>query len=148
MLRRSYLRGLIAVVIQALVNLPSPASPALFGTICDRTIYGIPDYRACQELLFGTAAARSGGIFNIDDFEHGFLLPFFGRRSQFTDWQWRHRVTLPLVWRTRRSAFFLSYDITDLRNTFAGKVMVKIGCRRVQCGLVSQHQSGRRIFHR
>lgn len=97
---------IVTAVLLVLINLPSTASAALFGTTCDRTTYGLPEPRACDLLLFGDAAFRSGGIFDIDSLDHGFLLPFFGHRSQFTDWQWRHRVTLPQVWRTRRLPSF------------------------------------------
>lgn len=97
MMRRSHLR-LLTVVFQALTVLRSLASAARFGTTCSRTVYGLPDYGACQTVLFGGEGSGSGGISNIDSYEHGFLLPFFGHRTQFTDWQWRHRITLPRVW--------------------------------------------------
>lgn len=106
MVRRSYL-STITLVSYALTNIASPVSAAEFGTTCDRTTYGLPNYQACRALLLGGAGVTSrDGIFHIDSFEHGFLLPYFGHRSQFTDWQWRHRVTLPQVWRNRKFAVF------------------------------------------
>ncbi|CAF9939404.1 hypothetical protein IMSHALPRED_001329 [Imshaugia aleurites] len=63
---------------------------------CDHAIYGIPKYSACVNLLYGHR--HKTGIFNIDDDQHGFFLPYFGDKAQFTVDQWRHRVTLPEVW--------------------------------------------------
>ena len=92
------------LVVSAFTSFPTIASAARFGTICNRTIYGLPDYQACYDLLFG-----NHGIFSIDGKEHGFLLPYFGSRSEFTDWQWRQRIGLPEVWRNRRSAPSFAY---------------------------------------
>ena len=87
----------LAHVLSTLVTLATVASAARFGIICDRAIYGFPDYASCQSLL-----SSSGGISTMDANEHGFLLPYFGHRDQFTDWQWRQRVELPYVWRSRK----------------------------------------------
>ena len=89
--------GTLAHVLSALITLATIVSAGRFGTVCNRTIYGFPDYAYCHALLSG-----SGGISTIDSNDHGFLLPYFGHRDQFTDWQWRQRVELPHVWRNRR----------------------------------------------
>ena len=65
---------------------------------CDRAIYGQPDYTSCMSVLYGRGARRGASIYNIDNDEHGFLLPYFGGDGQFTVDQWRHRVYLPMVW--------------------------------------------------
>lgn len=70
---------------------------------CDHAIYGIPKYSACVNLLYGHR--HKTGIFNIDDDQHGFFLPYFGDKAQFTVDQWRHRVTLPEVWQNRTSKY-------------------------------------------
>lgn len=75
-----------------------PAAAESPGDFCERDIYGQPSYSACVALLYGGSGRRSGGIFRIDDDDHGFLLPFFGARGRFTINQWRHRVHLPEVW--------------------------------------------------
>ncbi|CAD6573869.1 MAG: hypothetical protein ASARMPREDX12_006300 [Alectoria sarmentosa] len=75
-----------------------PAAAGSPGDFCERDIYGQPSYAACVTLLYGGSGRRSGGIFRIDDDDHGFLLPFFGVRGRFTINQWRHRVHLPEVW--------------------------------------------------
>ncbi len=98
--------SIVTVVLRALVDLPAVASaPPPFTATCDRAIYGLPQYGACHDLLYGNTALKSRGIFYIDTIDHGFLLPYFGPRLQFTDWQWRHRVTLPQVWRNRNLRF-------------------------------------------
>lgn len=70
----------LAYVLSTLIILATIASADRLGTICDRTIYGFPDYTSCHALL-----SSSGGISKIDANEHGFLLPYFGGREQFTD---------------------------------------------------------------
>ena len=65
---------------------------------CDRAVYGRPYYSSCIDILYGNPERRGKGIFNIDNDEHGFFLPYFGGSGQFTINQWRHRVTLPEVW--------------------------------------------------
>ena len=97
--------SIVTVSLLALVDLPAVASAAQFGIICDRAIYGFPEYAACHDLLYGNTALKSDGIFHIDKFDHGFLLPYFGPRRQFTAWQWKHRITLPQVWRNRKYSF-------------------------------------------
>lgn len=98
--------SIVTVVLLALVDLPAVASAAPFeATICDRAGYGLPEYGACHDLLYGNTALKGRGIYNIDTLDHGFLLPYFGPRLQFTEWQWRHRVTLPQVWRNRKFSF-------------------------------------------
>lgn len=109
---------IVTVVLLALASLRSIALAAHFEPICDRTAYGLPSYQACNALLFGTDALRSGSIFSIDGFEHGFMLPFFAHKSQFTDWLWRHRVGLPEVWRNRRFPIFrMALKYIERRNT-------------------------------
>lgn len=78
--------------------IPTAAIKAASGDICDISIYGKPDYSSCITLLYGSPQLRGAGIYNIDNVEHGFLLPYFGSSGQFTINQWRHRVTLPEVW--------------------------------------------------
>lgn len=80
-----------------LINILSTAA-GLPEEYCDRTVYGRPTYVSCIALLYGDPTHGAAGIFNIDNDEHGFLLPYFGRTGQFTIDQWRHRVTLPVVW--------------------------------------------------
>ena len=75
-----------------------PAAAESPGDFCERDIYGQPSYSGCVDLLYGDPGRRSGGIFRIDNDEHGFLLPFFGPSGHFTVNQWRHRVHLPEVW--------------------------------------------------
>ena len=87
----------LAHVLSIFVTLATIASADRFGTVCDRSLYGFPDYRSCHVLL-----SSSGGISTIDPNDHAFVLPYFGHKNQFTDWQWRQRVELPHVWRTRR----------------------------------------------
>lgn len=65
---------------------------------CDRATYGVPKYSSCIALLYGSPVQHGAGIFNIDNDEHGFLLPYFGGSAQFTINQWRHRITLPRLW--------------------------------------------------
>lgn len=74
------------------------AAAELPGASCDRAIYGQPIYSQCIALLYGSPTHHVAGISNIDNDEHGFLLPYFGASGQFTINQWRHRVDLPEVW--------------------------------------------------
>lgn len=74
------------------------AAAGLPGDYCDHAIYGQPNYSDCIALLYGTPTRRGAGIFNIDNEEHGFLLPYFGASAQFTINQWRHKVELPEEW--------------------------------------------------
>lgn len=93
-----YSLRVVTLVLSTFISLHATVvSAARFGTVCDRTVYGFPDYAACNALLVGR-----DGIFYIDDREHGFLLPYFGFKSQFTDNQWRNRIDLPQVWRNGR----------------------------------------------
>ena len=121
MVCRRSLSIVTVVVLLALVDLPAVASAAQIEAICDRAIYGFPEYGACHDLLYGNTAFRRGGIFNIDTFDHGFLLPYFGHRLQFTAWQWRHRVTLPEVWRNRNLSFSSPINSIKCTEHFCGK---------------------------
>ena len=75
-----------------------PAAGESSNDLCDTSIYGKPDYTSCITLLYGSPMHRGDGIFNIDDEEHGFLLPYFAGQGSFTINQWRHRITLPEIW--------------------------------------------------
>lgn len=134
-----YSLRVVTLLLSTFISLHATVvSAARFGTVCDRTVYGFPDYAACNALLFGR-----DGIFHIDDAEHGFLLPYFGFKSQFTDVQWRNRVDLPEVWRNGR---YLLYSLS--RNDYQWQNNnSRFRYRRVQCSLVCKHQPERRIFH-
>ena len=93
-----YLIEIVALVLFKSMDTSAMALAAPFETVCDRNVYGLPDYHSCSSLLFGR-----DGVAKLDNAEHGFLLPYFGKKKQFTDWQWRQRVYLPEVWRNRKS---------------------------------------------
>lgn len=105
-----YYLGFLTAAFHTFFIVPSAAGSEPY---CNRTFYGVPNYLACNTLLFGKGPSHSGGIASLDNVDHGFLLPYFGRKSQFTDWQWRHRVLLPEVWRSRRLASSASNSGTD-----------------------------------
>ena len=96
-----YFIEIVALVLSAFINAPAIALAVPFGTTCDRNVYGVPDFEACEDLLYG-----GDGITQIDTSEHAFLLPYFGDRKQFTNWQWRHRVDLPEIWRNGKNHSF------------------------------------------
>lgn len=75
---------------------------------CDIGTYGRPDYSDCVTLLYGNRQrqSRMKGIFNIDNVDHGFLLPYFPPSAGFTIEQWRHKVYLPNVWENGTSNRF------------------------------------------
>ena len=111
---------IVTVTFHAVVSLPLIALAARFGPVCDRTVYGLPSYRACDALLFD-----DGGISSIDAVEHGFLLPSFAQSSQFTYQQWKNRVSLPEIWRNGRfSISRMSVECTEYvcggRNSLRG----------------------------
>ncbi len=62
----------------------SSAAAKLYKDLCDRTTYGQPNYSSCVLLLFGNRALTNKRIYNIDNEDHGFLLPYFSGRSHFT----------------------------------------------------------------
>lgn len=109
MVCRFYL-GFHVALLHARINaLSVAAAVAHFETYCDSTIYGLPNYSACSNLLLGNSASRSHGIKHIDSVEHGFLLPYFGTTGDFTAWQWRNRVELPEVWASGMFGIFLHF---------------------------------------
>ena len=93
--------NILLVAILLIHVAPAAAGEAASGDMCDRSIYGKPDYSSCITLLYGSPTRRGAGIYNIDNEEHGFLLPYFAGSGQFTINQWRHRINLPEVWANR-----------------------------------------------
>ena len=87
-------------VIFFLVYTFSAAAVTHVEDFCDFNTYGRPEYSSCVALLYGTRQrqSRTKGIFDIDNLDHGFLLPYFARPGSFTIEQWRHKVVLPKVW--------------------------------------------------
>ena len=132
-----YSLRIVMLVLSAFISLlTTVVSTGRYGTVCDRTVYGLPKYDACYALLLGR-----DGIFQKDGTEHGFLLPYFGFKTQFTDRQWRNRIDLPKVWRNGR--YFLSFagDCQWPNNNS------RFWYRRVYCSLVCKHQPERRISY-
>ena len=87
-------------VVFFLVYTTSAAAVTQLKDFCDVGTYGRPEYSACVSLLYGNRQrqSRTKGIFDIDNIDHGFLLPYFANPGSFTIDQWRHRVYLPKVW--------------------------------------------------
>ena len=62
----------------------SSAAAKLYEDLCDCATYGQPNNSSCVLLLFGNRALSHKGIYNIDNEDHGFHLPYFSGRSHFT----------------------------------------------------------------
>ena len=58
---RGYSLSIVILVLVVLIDFLLTSLATLFGTVCESTIHGIPDYRAGHALLLGNSAQDPPG---------------------------------------------------------------------------------------
>lgn len=89
-------------VVLLLALLSTLSVVAAEKSVCSLSDFGLPDYQACNSLLFGSPNMRPRGINLIDGADHAFLLKDFAEASEFTEQQWKYKVYIPHIFANRQ----------------------------------------------
>ena len=147
MLVQCYAMITLVQVIFFIVYTFSAAAVTHLEDFCDFGTYGRPEYSSCVALLYGNRQrqGRTKGISDIDNVDHGFLLPYFGGPGSFTIDEWRHRIFVPRVWENGTS--IVSPSIIHLRPAEPSPAD-KSYIRQMQDRAHSRDEPCRRLHHR